>query len=270
MSEFTSERVITDEIGINNCGIQNINNGSAIGVRNRVDYTLMYIAEGGAQIFDGTKMRDVTEGEAMLFLPLAEQKYRFVKGTASVNMWVHFGGTFCRVLDGDGARVIKISDRNEFESAFERLVRSYNSFEAGHLLLCESYLRVLIAQLCRDEKMQNENRSASKIRHCLSSVLNDINMCPSCDFDWNEYAARCYMSRDRFNHVFSEFVGCSPERYRTKMRMERAKVLLCDLGMSVSECAETLGFHDVSHFCRRFKAEFGASPGNYVKRKNDE
>ncbi len=185
-----------------------------------------------------------------------------------MNMWVHFGGDFCRLPDGDGARVIKISDRNEFESAFERPVRSYNRFEVGQELLCEAYLRVILTQLYRDEKIQSKSALTNKIRHCLDTVLCDIHMRVGESLDWDSYAAQCYMSRDRFNHAFRDYVGCSPDKYRIRVCMERAKVLLCDFGMSVSECAEALDFRDVSYFCRRFKAEFGISPGEYIKSPN--
>ena len=58
----------------------------------------------------------------------------------------------------------------------------------------------------------------------------------------------------------------SPGKYHSHLRLERAKFLLGDFGLSVGECADALGFQDVSYFCRRFRKEFGMSPSEYQKK----
>ena len=263
---FTSNRVVNDELGLNNCGIQTLF-GTKNTVRTRDDYTLMYLSEGHAQMDVDGVITDVMPGEAMLFLPGAKQKYKYFSDTQNTNMWVHFSGSFCSVLSGEPARVIKIHDKNEFESNLQRLVRyRYLSGEKSDML-CDGYLRVIMAQLCFEEQRQGDDKQSTRAKHILHDVLNDIHTTPAADFDWDKYAAECFLSRDRFNHVFREHVGDAPERYRIKVCMERAKMLLCDFGMSVGECAETLGFRDVSYFCRRFKAHHGISPGEVRKNK---
>ena len=178
------------------------------------------------------------------------------------------------IVINDNGNILNVNDipdaeeyKNEFESNLQRLVRyRYLSGEKSDML-CDGYLRVIIAQLCFEEQRQGDDKQSTRAKHILHDVLNDIHTTPAADFDWDKYAAECFLSRDRFNHVFREHVGDAPERYRIKVCMERAKMLLCDFGMSVGECAETLGFRDVSYFCRRFKAHHGISPGEVRKNK---
>lgn len=262
MSSYTTDCEVKSELGLNNCGIQFIPSRGIYTIRSRKDFTLLYVAKGKAYMMENGIEYPVCEGQSMLFLPGHKQCYRFDENTECLNMWVHFGGSFCDVLGNNEARIITASDKNEFESTIERLVRAHSSMGDTRELLCNSYLRVLISLLVRDEKMQSDT---IKTKHRLYAVLEMIHTRVGSDIDWDECAASLYMSRDRFNHVFREYIGTSPEKYRIRVCMERAKILLSDFGMSVGECAETLGFRDVSYFCRRFRAQFGMSPSEYKK-----
>lgn len=254
---FSSDREVTGELGLNNCGIQAI--GGAGNNRIRKDYTLLYVAKGRAYLRKNNAEIPVDAGQAMLFPPGCQQIYRFDAATENLNMWVHFGGSFCNPLKGE-PRIISVSSRNEFESNLERLVRTYASIDHSRELLSLAYLRVLVCLLIRDEDLQ---RDTLKTKSRMYEVLDYIHTNVGSDIDWNDCAAKCYMSRDRFNHIFRECMGISPEQYRIRVCMERAKLLLSDFGMSVGECAEALGFHDVSYFCRRFRKEFGISPAQF-------
>ena len=255
---YSTDQEITGELGLNNCGIQTI--GGASNHRIRKDFTLLYVAKGHAYMSKNGQEIHVQEGQAMLFPPGCRQIYRFDAASENINMWIHFGGSFCNKLSGSEPRVITISSRNEFESNLERLVRAHSSMENIRELLCLAYLRVLVCLLIRDEALQKD---PVKAKSRLYGVLDLIHTRVGSDIDWNACAKLCYMSRDRFNHFFRECMGTSPEQYRIRVCMERAKVLLCDFGLSVSECAEALGFQDVSYFCRRFRREFGVSPAKF-------
>ncbi len=83
MTQFSSERIVVGELGINNCGIQSIQNGSALVVRRRIDYTLMYIASGTAQIRQNGKMCEVHAGEALFFCRRRSSNTAFPKARPS-------------------------------------------------------------------------------------------------------------------------------------------------------------------------------------------
>jgi AraC-like DNA-binding protein len=60
--------------------------------------------------------------------------------------------------------------------------------------------------------------------------------------------------------------GMSLERYIVAQRLDRCRRALEDPAQShrmIADIAFGWGFWDVSHFCRRFKAEFGLSPRDY-------
>jgi len=63
----------------------------------------------------------------------------------------------------------------------------------------------------------------------------------------DKLAERVYLSRSTFIRSFRAFCGCSPIRYLTKYRAEKALELLENSAMSKTEIAHACGFYDLSH-----------------------
>ena len=71
------------------------------------------------------------------------------------------------------------------------------------------------------------------------------------------------LSYDTFRKAFARATGQSPERFRTRRRIDQARVLIAERGLSNKEVAETLGFYDEFHFSRRFREATGQSPRQF-------
>lgn len=63
--------------------------------------------------------------------------------------------------------------------------------------------------------------------------------------------------------LFKEETGENFTNYLTRLRMERAKELLRDVKIKVYEVPNLVGYADVSHFSRKFKAYTGLSPSRF-------
>ena len=259
---YSSDKRVEGELGLNSCGAQTISDRDCQVRRKRLDFTVMYIAKGRAVLYRGAKMIEVGEGEALFFPPDVPQRYAFFKSDVSVNKWVHFGGSLASPLEAGGARKITVANRREFENVLDGLVRAYNGIGERREELMAGYLRALVA-LLRESEIKTENGKPSAARR-MSEALNYIHVNAYSGIDLDRAAAICYISRDRFNHVFKEATGFSPNVYLTKLRVERAKQLLRDEGMNVRECAESVGFDDPNYFCRVFKKETGVPPKKYA------
>ncbi len=78
----------------------------------------------------------------------------------------------------------------------------------------------------------------------------------------SRYAEACLMKETRFRMLFSQCYGISPVEYRTKLRLERAQMLLQTACLPVKDVAQATGFHSVSYFCRQYKSAYGHTPGS--------
>jgi len=66
-------------------------------------------------------------------------------------------------------------------------------------------------------------------------------------------------------HCFREEMGITPMIYLNRYRIKRAKALLEQGKMSITEVALAAGFSDASYFNRVFRQEVGTSPGAYQR-----
>lgn len=71
------------------------------------------------------------------------------------------------------------------------------------------------------------------------------------------------MSTHYFCELFKDSVHVSPHQYVLRRRIERARKLLSDPGVTVLEAAVRSGFSDQSHFTKIFRRIVGVTPTGY-------
>ena len=68
------------------------------------------------------------------------------------------------------------------------------------------------------------------------------------------------MSPFHFAHVFKETVGVTPHRYIIQSRMEKARSLLRETDLSITQIAHQVGYASQSHFTTVFRKSIGQTP----------
>ena len=76
-----------------------------------------------------------------------------------------------------------------------------------------------------------------------------------------ELARECGLSASHFARAFRHSTGLSPHQWLLERRIEKAKELLKQGDMPLSDVALTSGFADQSHFTRVFGSRVGVPPG---------
>lgn len=80
-----------------------------------------------------------------------------------------------------------------------------------------------------------------------------------------EMASEVRLSESWFTHVFRQSTGETPQQWQLRLRIERAKELLTDRALGVSDVALDLGFSDQAHFTRVFRTVTGDTPAAWRK-----
>jgi AraC-like DNA-binding protein len=70
-------------------------------------------------------------------------------------------------------------------------------------------------------------------------------------------------SVDHFSRTFEKITGQRPQELIIAARLARARQLLAETGLTISQIAETLGFRDVFFFSRQFTQRTGQTPSAY-------
>ena len=84
-------------------------------------------------------------------------------------------------------------------------------------------------------------------------------------FSISELAALLSVGRTTLFGRVKKLTGQSPNKYIQKARMEHARQLLADTGLSVMEVGCKVGVADAAYFYRLFKNYYGMSPSQYRK-----
>ena len=80
-----------------------------------------------------------------------------------------------------------------------------------------------------------------------------------------DLATRFHISEVYLRKLFLEKYGTTPHQYLLEIRLNRAKQLLAEGYLSVTEIAEHCGFTNLYHFSRTFKSRVGETPTAYMR-----
>ncbi|MFK7972327.1 MAG: helix-turn-helix domain-containing protein [Bacteroidia bacterium] len=79
----------------------------------------------------------------------------------------------------------------------------------------------------------------------------------------SELATLCGMSISTFQRTFYDVFGQTPSHYILEQRMNKAKEMLRNIDMRISDVAYDCGYQSTSTFNRLFKKTFNLSPSEY-------
>ena len=76
----------------------------------------------------------------------------------------------------------------------------------------------------------------------------------------DEVAGHVGISKRQLERLFKDYLDTTPARYYMELRLQRARLLLRQTRMSITEVALSCGFVSVPHFTTRYSGLFGGSP----------
>ncbi len=80
-----------------------------------------------------------------------------------------------------------------------------------------------------------------------------------------DVAKKFNYNKDYISKIIKNTTGVSFTIFLKNIRMDRAKLLLIDTNISIEEISTNIGYNNVEHFIRTFKATFGTTPSSYRK-----
>jgi len=151
-------------------------------------------------------------------------------------------------------------------SAAARLMAAeVSSDKPGQAAMLDALGRQLAVHLLRSHITVSRSASielsrAGPVDRRLRRAIEFMHDNYSRELNLDEIAAAAYLSEYHFAHLFKRITGLSPHVYLANLRLERARDLLVDTALPISEIAATVGYQSQSHFTKVFKAVTGVTP----------
>ena len=157
--------------------------------------------------------------------------------------------------------ILNIADQagDEWRGECLDLVRKNMSFKnPGDLVL-------IIQSLCR-KLMQDPGKTEKPAIHTIDEMIEyiDAHFCDS-NFSIKWLSAEFRISGSNFSHQFKARKGLTLTDYLLRLKINYARQLLENSGMSVRQVSEKLGYTHPSSFIRKYKKITGNTPGKENK-----
>jgi transcriptional regulator GlxA family with amidase domain len=135
------------------------------------------------------------------------------------------------------------------------------------LTLIEARLGRALASKVREQfivaitRQADERQSAGQPRHpTLSKAWSLMEETIATPLSVRDIAQRSGMSARQLERLFHAHLGVGPAQFYSGLRLDRARQLLRQTGLPITEVALACGFQSASHFSTRYSARFGCTP----------
>jgi two-component system response regulator YesN len=131
------------------------------------------------------------------------------------------------------------------------LCQSIDDLENWILELGETGLRIL------------NSMGTKSVSSPIQKVLEYIEENYNSELTLSNLSKVIYLSPDYFSRIFKDQVGSTFSEYILKIRIEKAKELLNNLDIPVSEIGRKVGYSDPNYFSRVFTRAVGMPPSRF-------
>ncbi len=213
----------------------------------------------------GRKITSIQPGGCILYTPGTPQDYWAIR--EFTNSFVHF-----QLLDSEAIKDCDFPVNEVFyprhREVIDRLLQQLyveNSERAPHYEEMQNLiLRQIFMELSRQSTEAVEGIAADiGVFHVVKNARREILTHPTTKWNVESMAALTHMGVSQFYHYYTKFFEKSPKAELLEVRLERAKYLLLNESLTVSQVALHSGFQDTSHFIRYFKKHVGVTPLQY-------
>ena len=232
---------------------------------------IISMLRGGAEFTVNSTTHTVKQGDLLIIPPYSLHRARIEQGTVYncicfdlSLLWdevlaheLESGAiTVSGPLPSDGVHTAQLC-RHVAES-----IAAYNSKRNGWEMEVIGHMSLIFARLCENGVFVKSGEELKETAFC-KSVIDYVKEHYREPITSTTAAEELYLNNSYFCRLFKKTFKCNFSDFVNEYRLERAKVLLYDKNMSVSDVAVATGFNSFSYFCKLFRATAGMSPTDY-------
>ncbi|QWU16863.1 AraC family transcriptional regulator, arabinose operon regulatory protein [Paenibacillus sophorae] len=240
----------------------------------RENYVVHYIVSGEG-IFEGNGgKKHLKKGNFFVIRPNEVNFYQADETNPWEYYWLGFNGSrvpellLCNGIN-DHDSVGTVSPDNELQKLFERMMKM-DLFDMKEKMSVQALFYTIFAHFKIEKNYYLLNSTNIKQKKYSELFLLFVhNNYSRLDLSIQEIAESINLTPAYLSQVIKEEIGVSPVQYLKTHRLQQASILLNTSEKTVYEIAEEVGYSNVDSFSRAFKNEFGVSPTNFQKNKQN-
>lgn len=155
---------------------------------------------------------------------------------------------------------IKFPENNTVKTCFQDAQKIWDRKKADYLPTAKSLFYKLTGILLKQKSLYLNSDKFDKIEASVNYLHNHY---LESDFRIQFLSDLAGISQKYFETLFYQRYGVMPKEYVLMLRLERAKELLSGEKNTISDIAFQLGYTDIYHFSKLFKAKTGVTPSEY-------
>lgn len=215
-------------------------------------FEFLYFLDGGARIRAGDEDLQAGLFDLVVYPPGVVHEERLLEGFRHeiICFWVDLGTT---PRYGSGLRV------NDGSGQIRALVETIYAEVVARRAFAADVIRTSLQTLWWLVRRGLESPPADEglVGRCLGYIQEHYTE----DFGVDDLARAVAVSPSYLFRVFKKTMGVTPMHVRNQVRVEKAKLLLCQSNRRVELVALEVGFGEVKHFSQLFKRATGVTPG---------
>lgn len=233
------------------------------GLNNRL---LVVTLAGKGQITYRGVTSPLTKGQAFLIDCNEWQQYECAGDDWEIQ-WVRFeentGVNYEYLVNAGRFQPIELRRLGYAETRLSTILQQANRHAPAADLIMAEALCGILTDMYEDKHVNGASKLSSSAGEAISETIGYMERHYAEDISVKELARMVHMTPYAFIRLFKRQIGLTPYEYLLKSRITRARLLLEQTDLSVTEIAEQVGFHNANNFIRKFKMLANTTPLQY-------
>ncbi len=236
------------------------------------DYGVLFLLNGQLKYDIGAEAGEIRSGGSLLLEPsqtasASGRSAEFLSLILSSSLVMD-----CAVrmrLVGSGAAIAfqrrLIEQDEDFLHLASSLAAELSAEDAGREIFIAALIEQIVVHLLRhySNMRRSDELELSRVGLIDRRIRRAVELMHARlddDLSLKEIAAASYLSPFHFSRLFKKLTGATPHAYLAGQRVARARLLLAETDLSVTQISSRVGYTSPSHFTKAFRQATGLTP----------
>ena len=233
------------------------------------EYQMIYISEGKGWFESAScRKQQVNAGTMIMLFPDEWHTYEPDRKTGWFEYWIGFKGDYIDRLVQKGffstqQPLFNLGYCSSIVNLYDDALNYASQEKRAYQQIVSSIVTYLLGTLYYkyENETFNDSFAVNKINEAKACMKQEI----GCRLSPEDIARNLGVSYSWFRKMFKQYTGTSPAQYQANLIVIKAKELVDNTELSITDISYQLGFENVGQFSTFFRKKTGVPPLQYRK-----